>query len=93
MRTYVRVPATLDGVTGARKREDREAQGRILRAVLLAGDEGLTEADPEERCKGLGAAEIESAVEALIATGLLERVEARLHPSGPATRFDRLRPL
>jgi hypothetical protein len=53
----------------------------------------LTEADLEERCEGLGAAEIESAVEALVATGLLERVEARLHPSGPATHFDRLRPL
>lgn len=80
-------------MAGTGKREDREAQGRILRAVLLAGDEGLTEADLEERCEGLDAAEIESAVEALIATDLLERIEARLHPSGPATRFDRLRPL
>jgi len=65
----------------------------VLRAVLLAGDEGLTEADLEERCEGLGAAEIEAAVEALIASGLLERIEARLRPSGPAARFDRLRPL
>lgn len=65
----------------------------MLRAVLLAGDEGLTEEDLEARCAGLGGADIEAAVEALIATGLLERIEARLHPSGPATRFDRLRPL
>jgi hypothetical protein len=74
-------------------RRDREGQARVLRAVLLAGDEGLTEADLEERCEGLGSAGIASAVETLIASGLLERVEARLHPSGPATRFDRLRPL
>jgi hypothetical protein len=74
-------------------RRKREGQARVLRAVLLAGDEGLTEADLEERCEGLGAAEIESAVESLIASGLLDRIEARLHPSGPATRFDRLRPL
>jgi predicted transcriptional regulator len=74
-------------------RRDREGQARVLRAVLLAGDKGLTEADLEERCVGLGAADIEAAVDALIAAGLLERIEARLHPSGPATRFDRLRPL
>jgi hypothetical protein len=74
-------------------RRNREGQARVLRAVLLAGAEGLTEADLEERCEGLGAAEIEAAVESLIASGLLERIEARLHPSGPATRFDRLRPL
>lgn len=80
-------------MAGTGKREDREAQGQVLRAVLLAGDEGLTEADLEERCEGLGAAEIEAAVEALIASGLLERIEARLRPSGPAARFDRLRPL
>jgi len=61
--------------------------------VLLAGGAGLTEADLEARCEGLGAEEIASAVESLIASGLLERIEARLHPSGPATRFDRLRPL
>ncbi|MBS1677796.1 MAG: hypothetical protein JST08_10470 [Actinobacteria bacterium] len=65
----------------------------MLRAVLLAGDEGLAEEDLEERCEGLDAAAIVAAVEALITSGLLERVEARLHPSGPATRFDRLRPL
>jgi predicted transcriptional regulator len=74
-------------------RADREAQGQVLRAVLLAGEGGLTEAELEERCEGLGAAEIESAVDALVRAGLLERIEARLHPSGPATRFDRLRPL
>jgi chromosome segregation and condensation protein ScpB len=80
-------------MAGTVKREAREAQGKVLRAVLLAGDEGLTEADLEERCEGLSALEIEAAVEALITAGLLERIEARLHPSGPATRFDRLRPL
>jgi len=53
----------------------------------------MTEADLEGRCEGLSALEIEAAVEALITAGLLERIEARLHPSGPATRFDRLRPL
>jgi hypothetical protein len=74
-------------------RGDREGQARVLRAVLLAGDDGLTEADLEESCEGLDAAEIAVAVESLVATGLLERIEARLHPSGPATRFDRLRPL
>jgi chromosome segregation and condensation protein ScpB len=74
-------------------RRDREGQARVLRAVLLAGDEGLTEADLEELCEGMGAADIEAAVESLIASGLLDRIEARLHPSGPATRFDRLRPL
>jgi hypothetical protein len=80
-------------MAGTGDREGREAQGQVLRAVLLAGDEGLTEENLEARCEGLGAADIEAAVEALIATGLLKRVEARLHPSGPATRFDRLRPL
>jgi chromosome segregation and condensation protein ScpB len=80
-------------MAGTGKREDREAQAAVLRAVLLAADEGLTEADLEARCDGLGAADIESAVEALLTTGLLERIEARLHPSGPATRFNRLRPL
>ena len=61
--------------------------------MLLAGNDGLTEADLEARCEGLDAEEIAAAVESLIASGLLERIEARLHPSGPATRFDRLRPL
>lgn len=74
-------------------RRDREDQARVLRAVLLAGDEGLTEADLEELCEGLGAVEVEAAVESLLASDLLERIEARLHASGPATRFDRLRPL
>jgi uncharacterized protein (DUF1697 family) len=75
------------------RRGNREHQAQVLRAVLLAGDEGLTEADLEERCEGLGAVEVEEAAESLIASGLLERAEARLHASGPATRFDRLRPL
>jgi uncharacterized protein (DUF1697 family) len=74
-------------------RGNREHQAQVLRAVLLAGDKGLTEADLGARCEGLGGDEIASAVESLIASGLLERIEARLHPSGPATRFDRLRPL
>jgi hypothetical protein len=59
----------------------------------MAGDKGLTEDRLEERCEGLSSVEIEAAVASLIASGLLERIEARLHPSGPATRFDRLRPL
>ena len=74
-------------------RVDRERQGLVLRAVLLAGDDGLTEVDLEERCEGLGAVEVEEAARSLIASGLLKRAEARLHASGPATRFDRLRPL
>jgi hypothetical protein len=80
-------------VAGRGKREDREAQAKVLRAVLLAGKAGLTEEDLEQRCEGLTAAEIESAVESLLASDLLQRIEARLHPSGPATHFDRLRPL
>lgn len=74
-------------------RQEREHQAHVLRAVLLAGDDGLTEADLEARCEGLAAPEIASAAQSLIASGLLERVEARLHASGPARRFDRLRPL
>jgi hypothetical protein len=81
------------GVAGTLGREDREAQAKVLRAVLLAGDQGLTEEDLEERCEGLSAADIESAVEALLISGLLKLAEARLHPSGAATRFNRLRPL
>jgi hypothetical protein len=80
-------------VAGTGKWEDREAQAKVLRAVLLAGKEGLAEEDLEERCEDLSAAEIETAVESLIAADLLQRIEARLHPSGPATQFDRLRPL
>jgi hypothetical protein len=75
------------------RRADREAQAAVLRAVLPAGDEGLTEADLVECCDGLGEEEIEGAVEALLRSGLLDRIEARLHASGAATRFDRLRPL
>ena len=80
-------------MSGTGEREDREAQARVLRAVLLAGDAGLTEGDLEERCEGLSAEQIESAVEALLGSGLLERIEARLHPSGAAIRFNRHRPL
>jgi chromosome segregation and condensation protein ScpB len=74
-------------------REERKAQAEVLRAVLLAGDAGLTEADLEERCESLDAAKVEAAAEALLASGLLKRQEARLVPSGAATRFNRLRPL
>jgi predicted transcriptional regulator len=80
-------------MAGRSGREDREAQGKVLRAVLLAAHEGLTEEDLERRCEGLDAVEIERAVEALIASGLVKRMEARLYPSGAATRFNRLRPL
>lgn len=80
-------------MAGRPSREDREAQAKVLRAVLLAADKGVTEEDLEAQIEGLGAAEIESAVEALITSGLLQRQEARLHPSGAATRFNRLRPL
>jgi predicted transcriptional regulator len=80
-------------MAGRHSREDRESQAKVLRAVLLAGKEGLTEEELEERCEGLGASDIERAVEALLESGLLERIEARLHPGGPATHFDRLRPL
>jgi hypothetical protein len=75
------------------KREGREAQAQILRAVLLVGDAGLTEADLEAHCEGLGAAEIAAAVEDLRGSGLLDRRDDRLHPSAAATRFNRLRPL
>jgi chromosome segregation and condensation protein ScpB len=74
-------------------RSDRENQAQILRAVLLAGSDGLTEADLDACCEDLDPDAIADAVRSLIASGLLERIEARLHPSGPATRFDRLRPL
>jgi hypothetical protein len=64
-----------------------------LRAVLLAGAEGLREAELEGRCEGLGAGEIAAAVEDLRASGLLKRKNDRLLPSGPATHFHHLRPL
>jgi chromosome segregation and condensation protein ScpB len=80
-------------MAGTANREDREAQAKVLRAVLLAGDEGLAEEDLEERTEGLGATEIERAVDTLLTSGLLKRMEVRLYPSGPATCFDRLRPL
>ena len=80
-------------MAGTGRREDREAQAKVLIAVLEAGDEGLTEEDIEACTEGLGAAEIEDAVGALLVANLLQRIEARLHPSGPATRFHPLRPL
>jgi phosphotransferase system HPr-like phosphotransfer protein len=80
-------------MAGRSSREEREAQAKVLRAVLLAADKGLTGEDLEVRCQGLSAAEIAGAVEALLASGLLKRQEARLYPSGAATRFNRLRPL
>lgn len=72
---------------------DREAQASVLRAVLLTGETGMTEPDLAAACPSLSAEDIERAVEALLASGLLQRQEARLVPSGPATRFHRLRPL
>lgn len=80
-------------MAGTADREDREAQAKVLRAVLLVGRKGLTEEELEERCEGLSGSDVERAVEALLASGLLRREEARLVPSGPATRFNRLRPL
>jgi hypothetical protein len=75
------------------RRRNREGQARVLRAVLLAGDSGLTEADLDTRCEGLADGQIGAAIESLIASGLLDRTEARLHPSGPALHFNRLRPV
>jgi chromosome segregation and condensation protein ScpB len=80
-------------MAGTANRDDREAQAQVLRAVLLAGDKGLTEENLEELTEGLGATDIERAVAALLTSGLLKREEALLFPSGPATRFNRLRPL
>jgi hypothetical protein len=80
-------------MAGTSGREGREAQAKVLRAVLLAGAKGLTEAEIEERCEGLSALEVENAVEALLGSGLLKLADGRLFPSGAATRFNRLRPL
>jgi hypothetical protein len=80
-------------MAGRGDRPRRETQAKVLRPVLLAGDEGLTEADLGARCESLGAREVEDAVEDLRSSGLLERVGDRLRPSGAATRFNRLRPL
>jgi hypothetical protein len=85
-------------MAGKARREDLEAQAVVLRAVLLAGEKGLTEDELQERAAALGweavdAAAVESATETLIASGLLRRQDERLHPSGAATRFNRLRPL
>jgi predicted transcriptional regulator len=79
-------------MAGRQRREDREAQAEVLRAVLLAGKKGLTDEELEDRCEGLDPDAIDRAVTALLSSGLLERIEARLHPGGPATHFDRLRP-
>jgi hypothetical protein len=80
-------------MAGRPGRPEREAQAKVLRAVLLVGEKGMTEADLEAATEALSAAEIAAAVEALIASGLLKREEALLYPSGAATRFNRLRPL
>lgn len=80
-------------MAGKPGREEREAQAKVLRAVLLVGDNGITQADLEARTEGLAADEIDAAVDALLASGLLKREEALLFPSGAATRFNRLRPL
>jgi hypothetical protein len=80
-------------MAGRPTRKEREAQAKVLRAVLLVGDKGMTEADLQARTEALSAAESESAVVALLDSGLLKREEALLYPSGAATRFNRLRPL
>jgi hypothetical protein len=80
-------------MAGRPGREEREAQAKVLRAVLLVGDKGITEANLEVGTEGLSAADIAAAVDALLASGLLKREEALLYPSGAATRFNRLRPL
>lgn len=80
-------------MAGRTNREDREAQAKVLTAILLAGDKGLTAAQLQEHCEGLDASQIERAVKSLLASGLLKREEALLFPSGPATRFNHLRPL
>jgi chromosome segregation and condensation protein ScpB len=80
-------------MAGRPGREEREAQAKVLRAVLLVGDQGITEADLEAATETVGPAAIAAAVEALLASGLLKREEALLYPSGAATRFNRLRPL
>jgi hypothetical protein len=80
-------------MAGRPTRKEREAQAKVLRAVLLVGDKGMTEAELETRTDSLSAGEITAAVEALLDSGLLKREEALLYPSGAATRFNRLRPL
>jgi hypothetical protein len=80
-------------MAGRPGRPEREAQAKVLRAVLLVGDRGIREADLEAATEALSRTEIAAAVEALLASGLLKREEALLYPSGAATRFNRLRPL
>ncbi len=80
-------------MAGTADRDRREAQAKVLRAVLVAGEGGLTREEVEARCEDLDTLEVEDAIEDLLASGLLKRVGERLHPSGAATRFNRLRPL
>ncbi len=80
-------------MAGRPGRHERQAQAKVLRAVLLVGDKGMTEAALESATDALSPADIAAAVEALLASGLLKREEALLYPSGAATRFNRLRPL
>jgi hypothetical protein len=80
-------------MAGRPGKPEREAQAKVLRAVLLVGERGMTEADLEGATEVLTGDEITAAVEALIVSGLLKREEALLYPSGAATRFNRLRPL
>jgi hypothetical protein len=80
-------------MAGRPTRAEREAQAKVLRAILLVGADGMAEADLEADTEGMDAAEIGAAVDALLVSGLLKREEALLYPSGAATRFNRLRPL
>lgn len=80
-------------MAGKARRDDLEVQAKVLTTVLVAGKRGLTEAELDQRIEGLDALKIEHAVEVLLASGLLERIEARLHPSGAATHFSRRTPL
>jgi predicted transcriptional regulator len=80
-------------MSGTGRREGREAQAKVLIALLEAGDAGLAEADIEARTEDLSEDEVERAVDALLGAGLIRRLEARLYPSRPSIRFHRLRPL
>jgi predicted transcriptional regulator len=75
------------------RRDDREAQAEVLRAVLQSAPGGLTDAELATHCESLDPSVVESATESLLASGLLIRRESRLHAAGPATRFNRLIPL
>ena len=80
-------------MAGNERSDDLKVQTEVLRAVLLSGERGLNEEEIERRTEGLDTFQIESAVEVLLAADLLVRVEGRLHPSGPATHFNRCTPL